>query len=65
MDYSDQERLLYVARVLRDAADRKYEGSSGHKPVDQELWTGLVIATGSIRAVLGLRDDEFQELIRA
>lgn len=54
LDSSDRERLLYVARVLREL------GNQGrHAPIG-DTWSEVIVALGALRKVLGMSTAEFE-----
>ena len=53
MESSDKERLLYVARVLREIADLKRD-----KPLG-DLYPEAVMSLGTIKRVLNMNDADF------
>lgn len=56
MDSSDVERLLYIGRVLRAVADEGADAPVG------DLWSEVVCASGTVKRVLNIKDEDAPRL---
>lgn len=53
IDDSDVQRLLYVARVLREL------GNMGRNAQIGDMWPEVIMSIGTIRKVLEMTEEEF------